>query len=44
MRQRLLAATVLAIALSGITGGAALAHPDNDQTLRFVLTCDDGHV
>ena len=44
MRQRLLAATILALALSGITGGAALAHPDNDQTLHFILTCDDGHV
>jgi len=22
----------------------ALAHPDNDKTLHFVLTCDDGHV
>jgi hypothetical protein len=44
MRQRLLAATVLALALSGITGGTALAHPDNDRTLHFVLTCADGHV
>lgn len=44
MRQRLLAATVLALALSGITAGAALAHPANSQTLHFALTCDDGHV
>jgi hypothetical protein len=44
MRHRLLAASLLALALTGLTSGAALAHPDNDQTLHFVLTCDDGHV
>ena len=46
MRQRLLAAALLALtlALSGLTAGAAFAHPDNGQTLHFVLTCDDGHV
>ena len=46
MRQRLLASVLLALALAltGLTGGAALAQPDNGQTLHFVLTCDDGHV
>lgn len=44
MRQRLLTASLLALALTGLSAGAALAHPDNDQTLHFVLTCDDGHV
>jgi hypothetical protein len=44
MRQRLLASALLAMALAGLTGGTAFAHPDNDQTLHFVLTCDDGHV
>jgi hypothetical protein len=44
MRNRLLASSLLALALTGVTGGAALAHPDNDQTLHFVLTCDDGHI
>jgi hypothetical protein len=44
MRQRLLASALLALALTGLTGGAALAQPDNGQTLHFVLTCDDGHV
>nr|MBA2381636.1 hypothetical protein [Chloroflexota bacterium] len=33
-----------ALTHTGLTGGAALAHPANDQTLHFVLTCDDGHV
>ena len=40
--QRLLAASVLALALTGLIGGAARAHPDDGQTLHFVLTCDDG--
>ena len=46
MRQRVLAASVLAVALalSGLSAGLALAHPDNGQTLHFALTCDDGHV
>lgn len=44
MRHRILASAVLALALTGLAGGAALAHPDNDQTLHFVLMCDDGHV
>lgn len=44
MRQRILASVLLALAITGLTGRAALAHPNNDQTLHFALTCDDGHV
>ena len=44
MRLRIVASTLLALALTGLTGGAALAHPDNAKTLHFTLTCDDGHV
>lgn len=44
MRQRLVASALLALALTGLTGGTALAAPDNDHTLYFVLTCGDGHV
>ena len=44
MRKRLLAAAILAGALVGLSAGAVAAHPDNDQTLHFVLTCDDDHV
>lgn len=44
MRQRLLASTVLAAAVLALSVGAVAAHPDNDQTLHFTLTCDDGHV
>ena len=44
MRQRLLTAALLALALTGLTAGAAAAHPDNGHTLHFVLTCDDGQV
>ena len=44
MRQRILASTLLALALTGASGGAVLAHPNNEQTLHFTLTCDDGNV
>lgn len=44
MRNRFIVATTLAIGLTGLFGGVALAHPDNAKTLHFVLTCDDGHV
>jgi hypothetical protein len=44
MRLRLLASMTLALAVLGFSGGTALAHPDNDHTLHFTLTCDDGHV
>lgn len=39
MRTRILAATTLALALTGLTGGTAFAHPANDHTLTFDLTC-----
>jgi hypothetical protein len=44
MRSRILSSAVLALALTGLSAGAALAQPDNDHTLHFTLTCDDGHV
>jgi hypothetical protein len=44
MRKRILVPALLALALTGLTGGVAFAHPDNDKTLHFTLTCDDGHV
>jgi hypothetical protein len=44
MIRRLMAGGALAIALLGGGAGAALAHPDNGQTLHFELTCDDGNV
>jgi hypothetical protein len=42
--RRLLAATAIAAGLIAASAGMVGAHPDNDHTLRFVLTCDDGHV
>jgi hypothetical protein len=44
MRRRLLLSAGLASLLIGLSSGAVSAHPNNDQTLRFVLTCDDSHV
>ena len=44
MLKRLLAAVLLSLALAGLTGGVVVAHPDNGQTLHFVLTCDDDRV
>jgi hypothetical protein len=44
MRKLLLHALLAAMALVGLTTGTAWAHPDNDKTLHFVLTCDDGNV
>jgi hypothetical protein len=44
MTTRLARATLLAAALLGIFAAPAVAHPDNDRTLHFVLTCDDGNV
>lgn len=44
MRLRVLASGALAASLLAASASAVSAHPDNDQTLRFVLTCDDGHV
>ena len=44
MRLRLLRAALLASALLVPAAGVASAHPANDNTLSFELTCDDGHV
>jgi hypothetical protein len=44
MRTRLLRAGILATALAASTAGLASAHPANDKTLHFVLTCDDGNA
>jgi hypothetical protein len=44
MPRRLLRAALLASALASLSVGSAAAAPDNDNTLRFVLTCDDGRV
>ena len=44
MPSRILRAAFLAAALAGLATGAVSAHPDNRNTLHFVLTCDDGHV
>jgi hypothetical protein len=44
MRQRLLASTVLAASVLVLSAGGAIAHPNNSETLHFVLTCDDGNV
>jgi hypothetical protein len=44
MRRRLFNAALLAIAVLGLAVGPAVAHPDNDNTLHFALTCDDGNV
>ncbi len=44
MRKPLFHALLAAMALVGLTSGIATAHPDNDKTLHFILTCDDGNV
>jgi hypothetical protein len=44
MRKHLFLAVAAAMTILGLTAGTALAHPDNEQTLHFVLTCDDGNV
>lgn len=44
MRQRPLVSTALAALLLAASVAGVSAHPNNDQTLHFVLTCDDGHV
>jgi hypothetical protein len=44
VRRRIAASCFLAAALGLMTSAPAVAHPDNDKTLHFVLTCDDGHV
>jgi hypothetical protein len=42
MPRRLLLAALLATATTAIAVAPAAAAPDNGNTLRFVLTCDDG--
>ena len=37
-------ASLLAVAAAALSAGSVLAAPDNDNTLHFVLTCDDGHT
>jgi hypothetical protein len=44
MPRRLLRAAFLAAAATAIVAAPAAAAPDNVNTLRFVLTCDDGNV
>ena len=44
MHRRLLRAALIAAAATALVTGPATAAPDNANTLRFVLTCDDGHV
>jgi hypothetical protein len=44
MTARILRAAVLAGALLGLAAAPTSAHPDNSQTLHFILTCDDGNV
>jgi hypothetical protein len=44
MLRRLTRAALLASAAIAIAIGPVSAHPDNDNTLHFALTCDDGHV
>ena len=42
--RRQLSSIALAAAMVAVAAGSVSAHPDNDQTLHFVLTCDDGQV
>lgn len=44
MRRSLATAIVAAAALFAWTAGLASAHPDNNHSLHFVLTCNDGNV
>jgi hypothetical protein len=44
MPRRFLVAAVLASVALALSFGTVSAHPDNDQTRRFVMTCDDGNV
>ncbi|MGH2401642.1 MAG: hypothetical protein ACRDE6_02930 [Candidatus Limnocylindria bacterium] len=41
---RFLRAVLLAAAAATLIAAPASAAPDNDQTLQFELTCDDGNV
>jgi hypothetical protein len=42
--RRWLSALTLAAGLLAVGAAPAAGHPDNDRTLRFVLTCEDGNV
>ena len=42
--RRTVTAALVAIGLLAGSAAAVAAAPDNDHTLHFVLTCDDGHV
>ena len=44
MLRRLTRAVLLATAVLSLSIGSASAHPDNANTLHFVLTCDDANV
>lgn len=44
VRQRVLRAALLTTLSLTAMAPMAAAQPDNDQTLHFVLTCDDGRV
>ena len=44
MRSRFLRASILAVALAVPAAGVASAHPANDNTLSFTLTCNDNQV
>jgi hypothetical protein len=44
MGNRLLRSVILATVCLAPTASLASAHPDNEQTLHFVLTCEDGNA
>jgi hypothetical protein len=44
MALRLLRSALLAALLAVPAAGVASAHPANDNTLTFTLTCDDGQI
>src|SRR4051795_4727303 len=44
MGKRFLSATALGLLLGLSAVGTVSAHPNNEQTVDFALTCDDGHV
>jgi hypothetical protein len=44
LMRRLLHSALIASAILVMAATPAAGSPDNDQTLRFELTCDDGNV
>jgi len=44
MPRRLTGAVLLSALCLSLASGPVAAAPDNNNTLHFVLTCDDGHV